>query len=236
MRMGPRIQGRLLCCFVALLRNKPRLFSISCACHDSFLNDVVLFCCLSWTIKATNPTEAWKITLHESNLIPNATSQQPSGGKCPFSGMTLPPDGMASVGEESKQSIPVEVATNGISVNETSNGNACPNPPNEPCISSRNMKKLFPYHVVINKAFEILQVGSSLSPLMGHPEKDFIGKKIMEVLIISRPVLGAWEWASLKKLEDQTFFVDPIEKGLAHVKSRQTLWSHQTQDKHTKSC
>lgn len=122
---------------------------------------------------------------------------------------------------ESKDSIPVQVAASSacpVAVNDETNGDAKPATPKEPCISSRNMKKIFPYHIVINETFDIIQIGNSLPPLMGQTEEDLLGKKIADVLIISRPVLGAWEWQSLRKLEDQTFFVDPIDQTLVHVK------------------
>jgi class 3 adenylate cyclase len=87
------------------------------------------------------------------------------------------------------------------------------------------MKKIFPYHIVVDNVFDILQVGSSLPSILVRDEKDLLGRHIADVLSITKPVLGSWDWKSLRKLEDQTFFLDPVESGSkgTHVHFKATI-------------
>jgi len=83
-------------------------------------------------------------------------------------------------------------------------------PTNEGCssisMSGDKMKEVFPYHVVVDNDFKILQVGNALKRLI-EPKSELVGSHIEDVLTIKRPVLGSWDWSVLHKLEDQTFFL-----------------------------
>jgi len=75
------------------------------------------------------------------------------------------------------------------------------------------MQILFPFHVLVNNDFGILQVGHTL-PSLFHRKADFFwGKHIGEILYISRPKLGtSWNWMALQKLADQQFFLVPTQE------------------------
>lgn len=84
-------------------------------------------------------------------------------------------------------------------------------------ISAANMAKLFPFHIVINHDFVILQTGKDLPKLVSSPEGDgdddslFVGGSIRNVLNIVQPPRCAWDWPTLERLErqEQHFFVRP---------------------------
>jgi hypothetical protein len=139
--------------------------------------------------------------------------------------------------EEAKEQAHVDISTPSVSVNGCNHhdinvesmprsacqSNQCPGdiaqPKREPSKSGRQMKKIFPYHIVVDEVFDILQIGSSLpsTSILERDEKDLPSHHIADVLSISKPVLGSWDWESLKKLEDQTFFLDPIVSDSTHV-------------------
>lgn len=72
------------------------------------------------------------------------------------------------------------------------------------------MKEIFPYHVVVDRDFRILQVGKSLPMLLRRPEPNLLSETIQELLRITQPVYGVWDWDHLKKLQDQTFTMKPV--------------------------
>lgn len=77
-------------------------------------------------------------------------------------------------------------------------------------MSGEKMKDVFPYHVVVDQDFQILQVGNGLGRLIGSSGA-LVGCHIEDVLEIKRPVLGSWNWSVLYKLEDQTFFLQSTQ-------------------------
>lgn len=74
-------------------------------------------------------------------------------------------------------------------------------------ISGDKMKEIFPFHVCVDKDFVIFQIGKALPNLLKVDTSDLVGKKNSEVMEIIKPVHGIWEWHALRKLEDQTFFL-----------------------------
>lgn len=84
-------------------------------------------------------------------------------------------------------------------------------------MSGDKMKGVFPYHIVVNEEFKILQVGDSLEKLLGL-DFSMIGLSIKDVLSITRPVHGSWDWMTLSKIEDQTFFLEPASNDTLKVK------------------
>ena len=168
--------------------------------------------------------------MRESNALPE-TSSQSNGSKCPFTGLTFgtssPPAGPLEGGEEHEggSDPALESTCNGcpMTTSNGSNGVSSQIIPKEPNISGRQMKKIFPYHIVVDETFEIIQVGSSLPALLERQESELLGQKIQDVLSITKPVLGTWDWKSLRKLEDQTFFLVPVHDKLHHVKLKANL-------------
>ena len=71
-------------------------------------------------------------------------------------------------------------------------------------LSAANMSKLFPYHIVINQEFKILQIGKDLVKLTGSWEDEsMVGQSIRDVLTIFQPPLCAWDWPHLERMERQ---------------------------------
>lgn len=85
-------------------------------------------------------------------------------------------------------------------------------------ISSTKMKEIFPYHVVVNQDFTILQVGKDLPSLLSVLEADMIGISFKKMVRIVKPVHGVWDWQALRKLEDQTFFMKPLDHVYENIK------------------
>jgi guanylate cyclase soluble subunit beta len=144
----------------------------------------------SFRISAVDESEQWKITVREewASGVPTFTKTDiPSGARCPFSGAIT-------------EDIPYgnEVAQTEIERNR----DEC-----QVSISGDKMKEIFPFHVCVDKDFVILQIGKALPNLLKVDTSDLVGKKISEVMEIIKPVHGIWEWHALRKLEDQTFFL-----------------------------
>ena len=77
-------------------------------------------------------------------------------------------------------------------------------------LSGAVTKKLFPYHVVLNHNFIIMHVGKDLPRVLHTPEDCIIGKRIDQVLKVTRPICGEWSLDWLRKLENQSFNVEPV--------------------------
>ena len=143
----------------------------------------------SFRISAVDESEQWKITVRERiSGGPRFTKTDiPSGARCPFSGANT------------------EDVVGGNEVAQTAiehNGGEY-----QVSISGDQMKDLFPFHVCVDKDFVILQIGKALPNLFKVDKSDLVGKKIGEAMEITKPLHGIWEWHALRKLEDQTFFL-----------------------------
>lgn len=165
--------------------------------------------------------------MNESNLLGQETSvPKPTVLKCPFSGtmLKIPQEEKATASDPNREGIPT-ASCGAPEHGSISSQQLVPSPKfsKEPNISSRQMKKIFPYHIVVNESFDIIQVGSSLAPLMEREESDLTGQQIHDVLCITRPILGTWDWPSLKKLENQTFFVDAVGDKVQHIKFKANI-------------
>ena len=71
-------------------------------------------------------------------------------------------------------------------------------------MSNENMKEIFPYHILVDQTFEILQVGNTLARLIGETSP-IVGRRVSELFEIKRPVLGKWDWDVLNF--EQTYFL-----------------------------
>ena len=98
---------------------------------------------------------------------------------------------------------------------ETSSRNSTPasnrpSPPQEATIevsmSGNKMQEVFPYHIVVNEEFLILQCGEKLSSLIGTPIA--LKQHIKNYIEIKRPKYSSWDWDQFHKLNDQTFFLE----------------------------
>ncbi len=78
-------------------------------------------------------------------------------------------------------------------------------------LSGDLVKQVFPYHIVIDQEFNIVQVGNSLQRLM---ESEFlVGKCISDTFTITSPIPSfgkKWDWKSLDKMKGKTIFLEGL--------------------------
>jgi hypothetical protein len=78
-------------------------------------------------------------------------------------------------------------------------------------------KKIFPYHVMVDRNFEITSVGKDLPRLLHQPEDAIVGTRIDHCLCIAKPSNAEWTWPWLRKLEDQEFSVEINDDDMADI-------------------
>lgn len=163
----------------------------------------------SFRISAADDSERWKITQRESaeDFSTFENEDIPSGGRCPFSGAVI----TANPGND--------ITDNELNSNPTSDSSIG--------MTGDHMKTLFPFHVCVDKDFVILQVGKGLASLMKVEDSVLLGKKLSDALEITKPVYGIWDWKSLRKLADQTFFMKSyVDLGEVTLKGNMVKLSH----------
>ena len=78
-------------------------------------------------------------------------------------------------------------------------------------LSGDLVKQVFPYHIVIDEDFSIVQIGNSLHKLI---ESAFlIGKCISDVFTITGPIPSfgkKWDWKNLDKMKEKTIFLEGL--------------------------
>jgi hypothetical protein len=172
----------------------------------------------TWRITAVDESQQWK-------LSPKANGQSCDGeedavnfdgvqlpSKCPFTGKKLKKD--IDENEEmcphgKRQMVKWETTA---SFNTASSSDS-DEEKDQGGLSLAKMREVFPFHVLVNNDFEIVQVGNKLPKLLERKSKQFQGVHIKDVLKITRPVLGTdWDWRSLNKLSDQNFFLAPTNQ------------------------
>lgn len=91
---------------------------------------------------------------------------------------------------------------------------------NEAFISNEKMREIFPYHIVIDQNFTILQLGISTSKLIGS-SNNLLGESITKIFKIKRPKLADWEWSAIVKFQEQSFFLQSnlADKGASNLKA-----------------
>lgn len=84
------------------------------------------------------------------------------------------------------------------------------NPP-QISLSGDVVKEIFPFHLIVDENFRILQVGNSLSLLID--DENLLGQAISDVFTVTGPipVLGKWEWSVLDKMKDKTVFLEGVQ-------------------------
>ncbi|CAJ1949482.1 unnamed protein product [Cylindrotheca closterium] len=81
-------------------------------------------------------------------------------------------------------------------------------------ITMKKMREVFPFHVLVNRDFQVLQTGDILPRVLERRAEEIVGTHIGDVLEVTRPNMnGSWNWKTLKKVSDQHFFVVPASKG-----------------------
>ena len=152
--------------------------------------------CTTWRITATDPSQRWKLspTVDMDDVIDFSQMEMPS--KCPFSGRSLAGSSIGTFSDDSDDTDYVPRNRGGAT--DTAG------------MSKEQLTTIFPFHVLVDRKFTILQVGAALSSILGRPEETLTNVHIGDIFDIIRPVMGtAWDWQALKKLEDQQFSLVP---------------------------
>lgn len=63
---------------------------------------------------------------------------------------------------------------------------------------------------MVDADFKIIQVGKSLPEMLLRDMGDLLGRPLDQVLKITKPILAGWDWPTLQRLADQTFFLVPV--------------------------
>lgn len=189
---------------------------------------------VQWKLTRTSEGNAALTNMEEAKVESANNTDDPKKLICPFHAMANEMKAanlQNNPAAENNHSVPsIEslensthnpCATNGTSKSnddfETSNENStstshCLSSPQEATIgvsmSGKKMEEVFPYHIVVNEAFLILQYGKKLSSLIGR--RISLKNHIKEYLEIKRPIHSTWKWDHLHKLDDQTFFLESM--------------------------
>jgi guanylate cyclase soluble subunit beta len=153
---------------------------------------------VSWRISAKNDQENWKLsgTTCPSSTLTETDEAKKHHGSCPFAAAAASVARNTDVAEKENILDHRNVDTRQASVTT------------EVSLSSSDLKAIFPYHIVVDSDFQIVQVGMSLPKLLGMCSEALIGTNVAEWLEITQPVFGNWDWPYLRKLQDQTFFME----------------------------
>ncbi|MGK3753255.1 MAG: hypothetical protein ACI8RD_005562 [Bacillariaceae sp.] len=149
----------------------------------------------------------------------NVPFEGPTNESNPFSFTKSPPNEAQAKNQiNSKKNVPPVSEINVIK----GSSNLEPPPENTPNISLSGdlVKEVFPYHIVINEDFRILQVGNSLSILVDDDE--IIGRCISDILMITGPIpsFGNWNWSILDKMKDKTIFLEGVREKCFNQKAK----------------
>ncbi|CAJ1968044.1 unnamed protein product [Cylindrotheca closterium] len=88
-------------------------------------------------------------------------------------------------------------------------------------ISMDLMRNVFPFHVIVDEEFRILQVGRNLPKALQTTEEDLRGNHIQEFFTITKPVFAfAWDWQSMNRLSHQNFFLAQTESSIKNKENK----------------
>ena len=74
------------------------------------------------------------------------------------------------------------------------------------------VQEVFPYHLVFDENFQIIQVGNCLAKLLG--DCTLVGKTVSDLLMFTgpMPMKGTWEWSTLERMKDKTVFLKSVHE------------------------
>ena len=161
----------------------------------------------TWRIRAVDPVLQWKLTKSSENKVTTCSdnlgedevSPDHACGVCPFAKMSQ---------EMRNEQISTDHDDGVSQVPQDCHDQDCNTVHGTVSMSGNKMREVFPYHVVVDSAFRIIQYGKQLPGIIG--QAIVVNEHIETYLEIKRPVLGTWDWKVLQKLEDQTFFLEPL--------------------------
>jgi len=200
------------------------------------MNPDILSC--SWRVSTRDPNEMYKLSTKKAGR--DGLAKAPTKFKCPMTGLTavLPTKKSSSSPLSTDKHIsfdndfPVSMAcphmrqeairrnsNDTTSTHLTSSSShtvstvSCGRTKTSETgsLSATVTKKLFPYHALVNSDFIILQVGRDLPRVLHSTEHELVGRHLDEVFEITKPIDAEWSWDWLRKLEDQSFSVEPAQ-------------------------
>lgn len=174
----------------------------------------------TWRISALDKSQRWKLSPKVPNPNGEMAKECPMNfkdmniTKCPFTGKKLRDEKEEKKEEAAScpysQSKSVEATLPQPSVAATAAEG----------ISMERLREVFPFHVIVDRNFKILQVGMNLPQVLETTDKDLQGVHIQDVFKITRPDMAfSWDWQSMNSLCDQNFFVSPTMKGETSVQN-----------------
>ncbi|KAL3933276.1 MAG: hypothetical protein SGBAC_010469 [Bacillariaceae sp.] len=159
----------------------------------------------TWMIKAADPTDSWKITpsvpkasTNMDRLLGLAENDLPIVA-CPF---------VENAANLSAKTHPTTEPTANVGSNQA--------------LTVHRLRQVFPFHVVVDRDFTVLQVGSKLPLILRTKYSELCGTHMNELFEVLPPQMSfGWDWNVLDKLWDQTFLLKPITEAMrsAHQNS-----------------
>mmetsp|Transcript_2498 Transcript_2498/g.5915 ORF Transcript_2498/g.5915 Transcript_2498/m.5915 type:complete len:1531 (+) Transcript_2498:81-4673(+) len=141
----------------------------------------------TWMIKAADPKFSWKVTPSAPNRRGGMTR------RLSFTEIAMP-----------DEPCPFTDASGTVQpgTQEVTGGEA---------LSVKRLKHVFPFHVVVDRDFCITQVGHKLPQILRTDQADLCGVHIKDVFKVILPAMAFdWEWSSMNRFWDQSFFLEPI--------------------------
>ncbi|KAL3929416.1 MAG: hypothetical protein SGBAC_012222 [Bacillariaceae sp.] len=186
----------------------------------------------TWRISSVDESQQWKLSPRNEVEEDVNFKNVPIPAKCPFSGRNLrkgstvdddaptshPGDQITYATKSSTVKCPFhhapsKVPKEGESSSQPETAETSQRSPTPFNFELHHLTDLFPFHILVDDSFSIINVGEKLSIVLQKPEQEILGLHIGDIVEITRPVLlSSWDWKSLNKLSDQNFYLTPTIK------------------------
>ncbi|CAJ1965011.1 unnamed protein product [Cylindrotheca closterium] len=179
----------------------------------------------TWRVSAVDESKQWKLSPRNDVEHQVDFHDVPIPEKCPFSGRKLKrgTSDASTIITSTTAQCPFH---SGISKGTSQSGTAetssvisfsrsseAGDVANSFRFELQHLTELFPFHILVDESFSIINVGEKLSRLLNKSEQQIEGLHIGDIVEITRPVMvSSWDWKSLNKLSDQNFFLTPTIK------------------------
>jgi hypothetical protein len=82
--------------------------------------------------------------------------------------------------------------------------------PQEISLPANVVKDVFPYHIILDADFGIIQVGNNLEVLL--EQTGLTGLCVNDILAVTNPIpmMDGWDWTVLEKMKDKTIFFESV--------------------------
>lgn len=152
----------------------------------------------TWIIKAADPAHSWKVTpsvpreTSNMNRLLGLTESNLPRVTCPF----------------------VEkIGCNTVTTRPTTEPMA--NVENKEALTLDRLRQVFPFHVVVDQDFSVVQVGFKLPLILKTGESELFGTHMKQLFEFIRPDMAFdWDWNVLERLWDQTFLLKPATEAI----------------------